>query len=44
LELARDLFVFGCWTGISFIGIKKLTTDNITWLRVELAKDLQFNR
>lgn len=32
LELARDLFVFGCWTGISFIDIKKLTTENITIL------------
>ncbi len=32
LELARDLFVFGCWTGISFIDIKNLTTDNITML------------
>lgn len=27
--LARDLFSFGCWTGISFIDIKNLTTDNI---------------
>lgn len=27
--LARDLFVFGCWTGISFVDIKNLTTDNI---------------
>lgn len=26
---ARDLFVFGCWTGISFIDIKNLTTENI---------------
>lgn len=26
---ARDLFVFGCWTGISFIDIKNLTTDNV---------------
>lgn len=32
LELARDLFVFGCWTGISFIDIKNLTTENITIL------------
>ena len=32
LELARDLFVFGCWTGISFIDIKNLTTENITML------------
>ena len=27
--LARDLFVFGCWTGISFVDIKNLTTENI---------------
>ena len=32
LELARDLFVFGCWTGISFIDIKNLTTENISIL------------
>ena len=32
LELARDLFVFGCWMGISFIDIKNLTTENITML------------
>ena len=29
VALARDLFLFGCWTGISFIDIKNLTTDNI---------------
>ena len=29
LLLARDLFLFGCWTGISFTDIKNLTTDNI---------------
>ena len=27
--LARDLFLFGCWTGIPFTDIKNLTTDNI---------------
>lgn len=27
--LARDLFLFGCWTGISFVDIRNLTTDNI---------------
>ncbi len=32
LELARDLFVFGCWTGISLIDINNLTTENITML------------
>jgi len=26
----RDVFVFGCLTGISFIDIKNLTTDNLT--------------
>ncbi len=29
LAFARDLFLFGCWTGISFIDIKNLTTDNL---------------
>lgn len=29
LAFARDLFIFGCWTGISFIDIKNLTTDNL---------------
>ena len=28
----KVLFVFGCWTGISFIDIKNLTTENITML------------
>lgn len=28
-SLARDLFLFGCRTGISFTNIKNLTTDNI---------------
>ena len=29
LAFARDLFLFGCWTGISFIDIKNLTTENL---------------
>ena len=29
MAFARDLFLFGCWTGISFIDIKNLTEDNI---------------
>ncbi|MEY8685780.1 site-specific integrase [Bacteroides sp. AN502(2024)] len=29
LSLARDIFVFSCLTGISFIDIKNLTTENI---------------
>lgn len=29
LSLARDIFVFSCLTGISFIDIKHLTTENI---------------
>jgi integrase len=29
LSLVRDMFVFGCFTGISFIDIKNLTTDNL---------------
>lgn len=27
--LVRDIFAFGCLTGISFVDIKNLTTDNI---------------
>ena len=30
MAFARDLFIFGCWTGISFIDIKNLTEDNIS--------------
>ena len=29
VAFARDLFLFGCWTGISFIDIKNLTEDNV---------------
>ncbi len=29
MALSRDLFVFGCWTGISFIDMKNLTVDNL---------------
>ena len=29
MAFARDLFLFGCWTGISFIDIKNLTEDSI---------------
>lgn len=29
LTVTRDMFVFGCFTGISFIDIKNLTTDNL---------------
>ena len=29
LNITRDMFVFGCFTGISFIDIKNLTTDNL---------------
>jgi integrase len=28
-NIVRDMFVFGCFTGISFIDIKHLTTDNL---------------
>ncbi|AWH75469.1 integrase [Dokdonia sp. Dokd-P16] len=31
LDRVRDLFVFSCYTGLSFIDIKQLTKDNI-WL------------
>lgn len=30
MAFARDLFIFGSWTGIAFIDIKNLTEDNIT--------------
>lgn len=29
MALSKDLFVFGCWTGISFIDMKNLTVDNL---------------
>ena len=29
MAFARDLFIFGCWTGISFVDIKNLTEDNV---------------
>ena len=32
MAFARDLFIFGCWTGISFIDIKNLTEDNISMI------------
>ena len=45
LELARDLFVFGCWTGISFIDIKNLTTPKswTTFYNLEVALLLRFD-
>ena len=30
MAFARDLFIFGSWTGIAFIDIKNLTEDSIT--------------
>lgn len=30
IAFARDLFIFGSWTGIAFIDIKNLTEDNIS--------------
>ena len=30
MAFARDLFIFGSWTGIAFIDIKNLTEDNIS--------------
>ena len=32
MAFARDLFLFGCWTGISFIDIKNLTEDNLSMI------------
>ena len=44
LELARELFVFGCWTRISFIDIKNLTTPKswTTFYNLEVAIALAF--
>ncbi|WP_289765202.1 site-specific integrase [uncultured Bacteroides sp.] len=36
LTLVRDIFVFGCLTGISFIDIKNLTTDNLVTINNSL--------
>ena len=33
MAFARDLFIFGCWTGISF-DIKNLTEENICMVKV----------
>ena len=40
--LARDLFLFGCWTGISFTDIKNLTTDNIVEMRAVQKRQAAF--
>ena len=32
MAFARDLFIFGFWTGFSFIDIKNLTEDNISMI------------
>lgn len=36
LTFVRDIFIFGCLTGISFIDIKNLTTDNLVTLNDSL--------
>ena len=36
LTQVRDIFVFGCLTGISFIDIKNLTTDNLVTINDSL--------
>ena len=36
MTVVRDLFVFGCLTGISFIDIKNLTTDNLVTINGSL--------
>lgn len=28
-QIARDMFIFGCYTGLSYIDVKQLTEDNI---------------
>jgi site-specific recombinase XerD len=30
LELVRDIFIFSCFTGLAYIDVKQLTTDNIS--------------
>jgi hypothetical protein len=29
LEQVRDVFIFSCYTGLSYIDVKQLTADNI---------------
>ena len=36
LNLARDLFVFSCWTGLSFVDIKGLTKKSLVEHKGEL--------
>ena len=36
MTLVRDIFIFGCLTGISFIDIKNLTTDNLVTINDSL--------
>ena len=36
MTVVRDIFIFGCLTGISFIDIKNLTTDNLVTINGSL--------
>jgi site-specific recombinase XerD len=43
LELVRDIFVFSCFTGLAYIDVKQLTTDNIV-LGIDGDKWINKNR
>jgi len=45
LELVRDIFIFSCYTGLSYVDVKKLSKDNIVrgidgnyWIKTKRAK------
>tara|TARA_R110000823_G_scaffold288701_1_gene406883 strand:- start:31670 stop:31858 length:189 start_codon:yes stop_codon:yes gene_type:complete len=31
LSKTRDIFIFSCFTGLSYIDVKHFTTDHIVW-------------
>ena len=50
LEIIRDLFIFACYTGISYIDIKNLTPNNLhaslngdIWIRLNRKKSEEFS-
>ena len=45
LDLVRDVFIFSCYTGLSYVDVKKLSKDNIVrgidgdyWIKTKRAK------
>ncbi len=45
LELVRDIFIFSCYTGLSYVDVKKLSQDNIVrgidgnyWIKIKRTK------